>query len=76
MLVERGRRSRDRLVAAPPVRVIETRAPQSIRQVDDGVWVLDFGQNASGWVRLTDLGPEGHESPRSTTASTSAPTAT
>lgn len=44
---------------SPPVRVIETRAAQSIREVDEGVWVLDFGQNASGWLRLADLGPEG-----------------
>lgn len=44
---------------APPVRVIETRAPRSLRRVRDGVWVADFGQNASGWVRLTDLGPAG-----------------
>jgi alpha-L-rhamnosidase len=44
---------------APPVRVIETRTPHSVHQVDYGVWVLDFGQNASGWVRLTDLGPAG-----------------
>ncbi|WP_435527634.1 family 78 glycoside hydrolase catalytic domain [Microbacterium aurantiacum] len=44
---------------APPVRVVETRTPQSLRQVREGVWVADFGQNASGWVRLTDLGPAG-----------------
>lgn len=44
---------------APPVRVIETRAPVAVRPVRDGVWVADFGQNASGWIRLTDLGPAG-----------------
>lgn len=44
---------------APPVRVIETRAPRALTQVRDGVWVADFGQNASGWVRLTDLGAPG-----------------
>lgn len=42
---------------APPVRVVETRAPVSSRKLRDGVWVLDFGQNASGWIRMTDLGP-------------------
>jgi alpha-L-rhamnosidase len=44
---------------APPVRVVESRAPQSVREIEAGVWVVDFGQNASGWIRLTDLGPEG-----------------
>jgi alpha-L-rhamnosidase len=44
---------------APPVRVIESRAPESAREIRDGVWVLDFGQNASGWIRLTDLGGHG-----------------
>ena len=44
---------------APAVRVVESRPPQSIREISAGVWVVDFGQNASGWVRLTDLGPAG-----------------
>ncbi|MHA7986300.1 family 78 glycoside hydrolase catalytic domain [Rathayibacter sp. CAU 1779] len=44
---------------APPVRVIETRAPAAAQQIADGVWVVDFAQNASGWVLLSDLGPEG-----------------
>lgn len=44
---------------APPVRVIDWRPAESITQVRPGVWVADFGQNASGWVRLKDLGPEG-----------------
>lgn len=44
---------------APPVRVIDSRAPKDVREVRPGVWVADFGQNASGWIRLADLGPEG-----------------
>ncbi|APH45974.1 alpha-L-rhamnosidase [Microbacterium sp. 1.5R] len=44
---------------APPMRVVETRDVVSANRVDDDTWVLDFGQNASGWVRLTDLGPAG-----------------
>lgn len=44
---------------APPVRVIEQRAAVDLRQVGDRSWVADFGQNASGWVRLGDLGPAG-----------------
>ena len=44
---------------APPVRVVDTRSPVLTREIREGVWVVDFGQNASGWVRLTDLGPAG-----------------
>jgi alpha-L-rhamnosidase len=44
---------------APPVRVVETRPPVSVSEVREGVWVADFGQNASGWIRLSDLGPAG-----------------
>lgn len=44
---------------SPPVRVVESRPPTSSRQIEDGVWVLDFGQNASGWIRLDDLGAPG-----------------
>ena len=44
---------------APPVRVLEERAVERWTQVREGVWVADFGQNASGWVRLSDLGPGG-----------------
>lgn len=44
---------------APPVRVVETRPVQELRAIADGVWIADFGQNASGWVRLTDLGAPG-----------------
>ena len=44
---------------APPVRVIDSRPPEQVREIRQGVWVADFGQNASGWIRLEDLGPEG-----------------
>ncbi|WP_433675889.1 family 78 glycoside hydrolase catalytic domain [Microbacterium gorillae] len=44
---------------APPVRVTETRAAVAVTRPRPGVWVLDFGQNASGWVRLTELGERG-----------------
>ncbi|MDF9277641.1 family 78 glycoside hydrolase catalytic domain [Arthrobacter sp. EH-1B-1] len=44
---------------APPVRVVSSRPPVAVRQLKPGVWVADFGQNASGWIRLEDLGPEG-----------------
>ncbi|WP_441785452.1 family 78 glycoside hydrolase catalytic domain [Leifsonia sp. 2MCAF36] len=44
---------------APPVRRVEERAPVSLTQLPSGEWIADFGQNASGWTRLTDLGPRG-----------------
>lgn len=44
---------------APPVRVVESRSPVGVTQIRPGTWVADFGQNASGWLRLTDLGPHG-----------------
>ena len=44
---------------APPVRQVETRPVVCFDQVRDGVWVADFGQNASGWLCLPDLGPTG-----------------
>ena len=44
---------------APPVRVVSSRPPSSVRELRPGVWMVDFGQNASGWIRLQDLGPYG-----------------
>lgn len=44
---------------APPVRVVECLPPRSLTRTPSGAFVVDFGQNASGWVRLTDLGPAG-----------------
>ncbi|MFD4508583.1 family 78 glycoside hydrolase catalytic domain [Streptomyces sp. NPDC058457] len=44
---------------APPVRRIEDRPAVSLTRLPDGAWVADFGQNASGWIVLTDLGPAG-----------------
>jgi alpha-L-rhamnosidase len=44
---------------APPVRVVESRAVTRSWQTAEDTWVLDFGQNASGWLRIEGLGPEG-----------------
>lgn len=44
---------------APPVRVVESRTPREFRPLVDGTWIADFGQNASGWIRLDDLGALG-----------------
>ena len=44
---------------APPVRRIEELRPASIRQLGNRRWVVDFGQNINGWVRLNRLGAAG-----------------
>lgn len=44
---------------APPVRVATALTPASAWQVDEDSWVIDFGQNASGWIAMSDLGPRG-----------------
>ena len=43
----------------PPVRRVEELPAVSVRELAPGRHVVDFGQNSNGWVRLTDLGPEG-----------------
>jgi alpha-L-rhamnosidase len=45
----------------PAVRVCENLQPMSVYASAPGVWVFDFGQNFSGWVRLRVEGPEGTE---------------
>ncbi|MEV7869962.1 family 78 glycoside hydrolase catalytic domain [Streptomyces sp. NPDC088124] len=44
---------------APPVRVVESRPALRVERVEDGCWTADFGQNASGWIALSELGPAG-----------------
>lgn len=38
--------------AAPPIRVIERRAPQSVTPTASGAWIADFGQNLVGVLEL------------------------
>lgn len=42
------------LVAQPsePVRVIETITPVSVKKIRSGVFIVDLGQNITGWVQL------------------------
>jgi alpha-L-rhamnosidase len=44
---------------APPVRRIEQLRPAAVRPVRDHAFVVDFGQNINGWVRLARTGPAG-----------------
>jgi alpha-L-rhamnosidase len=50
-----------RLVAntMPPLRVTQTIAPAAIAEPRPGVYVVDFGQNFAGWVRIRMQGQRG-----------------
>ena len=43
----------------PPIKVTEHLPPIAVKHPKPGVHVFDFGQNASGWARLTVTGPRG-----------------
>ncbi len=43
----------------PPIRVARILRPESLISPAPGVYVYDFGQNFSGWVRLKVMGPAG-----------------
>jgi alpha-L-rhamnosidase len=43
----------------PPVRVTEDLAPRCISRGPGGTFIVDFGQNLAGWLRLTVDGPAG-----------------
>jgi alpha-L-rhamnosidase len=43
----------------PPIRVIEHLVPAAITEPKSGVYVVDFGQNFAGWMRLKANGPRG-----------------
>lgn len=45
---------------APPVRKIQQLSPKRITKLDDGAFIVDFGQNINGWTRLNKLGPLGN----------------
>lgn len=44
----------------PPVRCTETISPSSIQQLRPGTWLLDFGQNLVGRLKLVIDAPAGH----------------
>ncbi|MFW6290382.1 MAG: family 78 glycoside hydrolase catalytic domain, partial [Mariniphaga sp.] len=47
---------------AHPDKVMERLKPVRIEKKYDGRWIIDFGEEVSGWVKLTDMnGPEGHK---------------
>ena len=45
----------------PPVRVVDILTAKTISQTDSGKYILDFGQNVTGWGRLKTEGKSGTE---------------
>ncbi|MEM2151334.1 MAG: family 78 glycoside hydrolase catalytic domain [Candidatus Bathyarchaeia archaeon] len=45
----------------PPIRAVKKLQPVSISNPKPNVYIVDFGQNFTGWVRLTVSGPRGTE---------------
>lgn len=43
----------------PPIRETETERPRSIRRLENGSWIIDFGQNSSGIYRIRMKGRRG-----------------
>ncbi len=46
---------------SPPVRRIEELTPQSVTEIEPGVFIYDLGQNMVGWVRLKVQAAAGQE---------------
>mgnify|MGYP001809951270 CR=1 FL=1 len=44
-----------------PMRVVRERKPAAWKEVKPGVWVVDFGENITGWGHLRVNAPEGTE---------------
>jgi alpha-L-rhamnosidase len=51
--------TRLRASPSPPVRRIEEITPTDICPLDASRQIIDLGRNIAGWLRLTDLGPDG-----------------
>lgn len=45
----------------PPIRVTQIINPKKISSPSPGIYIFDFGQNFTGWARLTVQGPTGTE---------------
>ncbi len=45
----------------PPIRVVKTLYPVSMKEPEKGVYVFDFGQNLTGWPELFVSGGEGQK---------------
>ncbi len=45
----------------PPIRKIKALSPQGMFQTEKGTWIIDFGQNISGWVAIKVKEEKGRE---------------
>jgi alpha-L-rhamnosidase len=45
----------------PPIRKTQTLRPKNISSPQPGLYIADFGQNFTGWVKITIQGPSGTE---------------
>jgi alpha-L-rhamnosidase len=43
----------------PPIKKLKELAPQKVFKGTDGEWIVDFGQNIAGWVKLNVQGKKG-----------------
>jgi len=43
----------------PPIKKLKEFAPQKVFKAPDGSWIVDFGQNIAGWVKLNVEGKKG-----------------
>ena len=57
--VVEGPKGRLRAQLMPPIKITRRFQPVSISSPDPGVYIYDFGQNFTGWVRLRVQGPRG-----------------
>ncbi len=43
----------------PPIRIMETLRPRAVRPLPNGAYVVDMGQNITGWLRIRVAGARG-----------------
>jgi alpha-L-rhamnosidase len=48
-----------RTLPIPPIRITKELSPVSVKEISEGVFIFDFGQNFAGWAGLRVQGPAG-----------------
>ncbi len=43
----------------PPMRVMQTIRPVSLKQLKPGTYIMDMGQNFAGWIKMNVSGKKG-----------------
>jgi len=44
-----------------PIKVMKTLKPQSLTEITPGTWIMDMGQNMTGWIKLKVKGNRGNK---------------